>query len=110
LLEDHLRNLREEDNFYGAENDDNEEYAWKDWDIESDSSEESGSGSDGWIDVDSGNDNLEITDSEDEQGEVSKSGRKTTKDGEGPGRVSTLATSKVAFISMQFLLLSHMIF
>ncbi|KIM87693.1 hypothetical protein PILCRDRAFT_815270 [Piloderma croceum F 1598] len=93
LLEDHLRKLREEDNINGAENDENEKDAWKGWDVESDSSEESGSG--GWMDVDSEGDNLEITDSEDEQGEVSTSERKTTEDGEGPGRVSTLATSKI---------------
>lgn len=108
MLEDHLRKLREEDNINGAEDNENEEDAWKGWDVESDSSEESGS--DGWMDVDSDGDNLEITDSEDEQGEVSKSGRKTTENGEGPGRVSTLATSKVPFISMQLLQPSHMIF
>jgi hypothetical protein len=49
------------------------------------------------MNVNSEDDNLEITDSEDEQGEVSKSGGKTTEDGEGPSRVSTLATSKVVF-------------
>jgi protein SDA1 len=99
--------LREEDNVGRVECDEDEEAAWQGWDVESESSEESES--ERWQDVDSGEDNLEITDSEDEQGKVFE--RKSIEDGTeeppDPGRVSTLATSKVAFTSMQVLVPSN---
>jgi protein SDA1 len=75
--------------------DEDEAGAWEGWEIESDSSDDS-SDSGGWIDVESdGEDHLNVSDSDGEDG---KSGDKLRKD-DGPAsdanRTSTLATTKV---------------
>lgn len=103
LLEDHLKALREEEGAEsGAENDEDDEAGWENWDVESDSSESS-SESGGWIDVDSdGDDDLDISDSEDEgeKGEKNSKG-KGKEEGIAPSeepavaRISSLATSKI---------------
>lgn len=81
-----------------------DEAAWNGWDVESDSSEESGS--DGWMDVDSGGeDNLDISDSEDEAEKASGTkpsdgtSEAAPEAGPDPNRVSTLATTKVGELS-----------
>jgi len=96
LLEDHLQKLREEDN--AGDGGDDDETAWNGWDVESDASEESES--EGWMDVDSGDENdLEISDSEDEQSKATKGKANSTEDGDeglpNSDRVSTLATQKI---------------
>ncbi|KAH7907971.1 SDA1-domain-containing protein [Hygrophoropsis aurantiaca] len=92
LLEDHLKKLRSEE--ANSENDDEtDEKAWKNWDVESDS--ESSSDSDGWIAVDSDDNNsLDISDSEDEQVD-STAIKADHQPNEDEGGVSTLATSKI---------------
>jgi|SRR5882762_9446337 protein SDA1 len=99
LLEDHINKLRK-DNNAGEGYDDDDEIAWKGWDVESDASEDSKS--EGWMDVDSGNEDLEISDSDDEQAVVTMAQGKSTGDGDerspNPDRVSTLATTKVGFL------------
>lgn len=98
MLEDHLQKLREEDVSKEQGDDD----TWNDWDVESDVSDESES--EGWMDVDSeGEDNLEISDSEDEQENVDKGKKKTPDEPkleEAPdhNRPSILATTKVQFL------------
>lgn len=72
--------------------------------MESDSSEDSDS--EGWMNVDSdGEDNLEISDSEDEKEKSTKDGEQEPAD-QAPDRISTLATTKVrrrAFPSERFI-------
>lgn len=90
LLEDHLQKLREEETGEGEDN----EMVWENWDVESDYSEGSGSESEGWVDVDGRSDELQISDSEDEN-EQMESDEKA--DGVGaPARLSTLATTKAS--------------
>ena len=96
LLEDHLEQLRAGDAKDAAEDD---EAAWNGWDVESDSSEESGS--EGWMDVDSGGeDNLDISDSEDEAEKASgsKPSEAAPEAAPDPNRISTLATTKVTLL------------
>ena len=103
LLEDHLKQLREEDGVLSDGGDDgDEESAWNGWDVESDTSSES---SDGWIDVESeGEEDLDISDSEDEyekskveQVKADEPGASDNVDGDRPSRISSLATTKVRF-------------
>lgn len=89
--------------------DEDDQAGWDNWDVESDSSDES---SDGWQDVGSdGGDDLEVSDSDDDDDTKSKKnkgkGKATDDGGDGekeedapapdPARVSTLATTKVAY-------------
>ncbi|KAF8136121.1 SDA1-domain-containing protein [Boletus edulis] len=60
LLEDHLKKLREEET---GEMEEDDGAGWENWDVETDASE---SDSEGWNDVSSDGDDLEISDSEDE--------------------------------------------
>lgn len=90
LLEDHLKKLREEE--AGEVDGADDEAAWDGWDIETDS--ESDSQSEGWMDVDSDDGDLQLSDSEDEEAVKNESsaeqqGREDTE------RTSTLATTKV---------------
>ena len=112
LLEDHLKALRAEEGVASdASNASlNDEAAWDGWDVEEDSSEGE---SDGWINVESDSEDLEISDSEDESDKKEKKNKKETKRKKGknddddddetedaekekePVRVSSLATAKV---------------
>ncbi|KAF8436929.1 protein required for actin cytoskeleton organization and cell cycle progression [Boletus edulis BED1] len=80
LLEDHLKKLREEET---GEMEEDDGAGWENWDVETDASE---SDSEGWNDVSSDGDDLEISDSEDEA-------RANDKDTDN--RTSTLATTKI---------------
>jgi len=97
LLEDHLQKLRDETNVVMGGDD--EEAAWQGWDVNPDSSSES-SESEGWIDVDDGKDDLDISDSEDagykteNESQKAADGRADVPD--PSSRVSTLATTKVS--------------
>ncbi|TCD67655.1 Severe Depolymerization of Actin [Steccherinum ochraceum] len=111
LLEDHLKRLREEDGAEEGDMDDDDEAGWENWDVESDSSDESSS--DGWMDVDSdGDDDLEVSDSDDDEDTKSKKEegkgkemdvdeKEDNEDEEDaptlldPSRVSVLATTKI---------------
>ena len=105
LLEDHLKKLREEEGVESGEEDEDNEAAWEGWDLESDSSEESDD-SGGWIDVESdGDEELEISDSEDEGGKQEKKTKNQIEDDEKAeataaestaARISSLATTKVS--------------
>ncbi|THH31358.1 hypothetical protein EUX98_g2829 [Antrodiella citrinella] len=111
LLEDHLQRLRDEEGAEAGDADKDDEAAWENWDVESDSSDES---SDGWQDVPSdGDSDLEVSDSEDEDDKKSKKKKgegedvdkmdvdeEATKQDEDeapvdPARVSILATTKI---------------
>ncbi len=98
LLEDHFNKLREEDE--DVDMDEAGDAGWENWDVESDSSD-SDEESEGWIDVDDADDQLVISDSEDEgekkDGENAKAGDKNSED--LATRVSTLATTKVISFS-----------
>ncbi|KAK0441167.1 SDA1-domain-containing protein [Desarmillaria tabescens] len=93
LLEDHFNKLRQEED---VDIDDAGDAGWENWDVESDSSDSS-SESEGWIDVDDADDQLVISDSEDEaekkDGENAKPEDKNSED--LAARVSTLATTKI---------------
>ncbi|OBZ75766.1 Protein sda1 [Grifola frondosa] len=103
LLEDHLKKLREEEGVASGEEDD--EAAWEGWDVESDSDESS----DGWIGVESdGDDDLEISDSEDEDGKHALKSKGKDRTNDVPqdvpkediaeataARISSLATTKI---------------
>ncbi|KAK0502957.1 SDA1-domain-containing protein [Armillaria luteobubalina] len=93
LLEDHFNKLREEED---VDVDETGDAGWEKWDVESDSSD-SESESEGWIDVDDADDQLVISDSEDEgekkDGENAKVDEKNSED--VATRVSTLATTKI---------------
>ena len=100
-----MKKLREEEGVELAD-EDNDEAGWEGWDVESDSSEES---SDGWIDVESdGDEDLEISDSEDEGPSKEKIAEQSNAEDDVPDitRVSTLATTKVCIhvIAPQFIL------
>lgn len=75
-----------------------DEAAWENWDVETDSSE---SDSEGWMDVSSDGEDLEVSDSEDEQETTSvqaKDKDEADKDAQAQdNRISTLATTKVSF-------------
>ncbi|PBK96528.1 protein required for actin cytoskeleton organization and cell cycle progression [Armillaria gallica] len=94
LLEDHFNKLREEDE--AVDMDEAGDAGWENWDVESDSSD-SDEESEGWIDVDDADDQLVISDSEDEgekkDGENAKAEEKNSED--AATRVSTLATTKI---------------
>lgn len=113
LLEDHLKQLRAEEGVDDGVFEEDDEAAWEGWDIESDSDEES---SDGWLDVESDGDDLDISDSEDEGDSKKKQKLKSkgdedvemdkedqTQQGESAEdalkRISTLATTKVRLCS-----------
>ncbi len=88
LLEDHMKKLREED---GVETeDDDDESKWEGWDVETDSSDSSDE--EDWINVDSNDNDIVVTDSEDEEKPTEESPKAESSQ---PLRVSTLATSKV---------------
>jgi len=90
LLEDHLAKLQEEN---PGDNGEDDEAAWKDWDIETDSDS---SDSDEWINADSdGPDHLSISDSEDEKDENTTSEPAAQGEPETSKRVSSLATTKI---------------
>lgn len=94
LLESHLKKLREEETGIAgdSENEDEDEAAWQGWDVETDS--ESDSESQGWIDVESDGEDLEVSDSEDEA--PTREPTTTQQEGqEEQNRVSTLATTKI---------------
>lgn len=82
--------------------DEDDEAAWEGWDVESDSSEDS-SDDEGWLDVPSDGDDLELSDSDDEKpkpeskdaGPDEKIAGATPENDE-PARISTLATTKVS--------------
>ncbi|KAG6845041.1 hypothetical protein H0H87_001378 [Tephrocybe sp. NHM501043] len=84
LLEDHLQSLREEEGVVLGEEDD--EGAWDGWDVESDASDSDSE--DEWHNVSDDEDNIVISDSEDEA-------EKANPKSEAPPRISTLATTKV---------------
>lgn len=68
-----------------------DEAGWENWDVETDSSE---SDSEGWMDVSSDGEDLEVSDSEDEKETQAKD--ETDKDTQThDNRTSTLATTKV---------------
>lgn len=91
-MEDHLQKLRDEEGIEKDAGEDNED-AWRGWDIESDSSADS-SESDGWIDVDDGqDDDINISDDE-EEGDASIA--TSTEVPHSERRVSSLATSKAS--------------
>lgn len=114
LLEDHLQKLREEEGVLsGGDEGEDGDAGWEGWDLESDSSEES---SVDWIDVSSdGEDDLQISDSEDEDSnprriqadnvEPSANKNPDIVDGD-PGRISSLATTKARSDIFCFTLLS----
>ncbi|PBK77811.1 actin cytoskeleton organization and cell cycle progression protein [Armillaria solidipes] len=93
LLEDHFNKLREDED---VDMDEAGDTGWENWDVESDSSD-SDEESEGWIDVDDTDDQLVISDSEDEgekkDGENAKAEDKNSED--LATRVSTLATTKI---------------
>lgn len=93
LLEDHFNKLREDED---VDMDEAGDAGWENWDVESDSSD-SDEESEGWIDVDDADDQLIISDSEDEgekkDGENAKAEDKNSED--LATRVSTLATTKI---------------
>ncbi|KAG5735521.1 Protein sda1 [Termitomyces sp. T112] len=85
LLEDHLQKLRDEQGVVlGDEEED--EGAWDDWDIESDSSDSDSDNE--WINVSDDDNHIVISDSEDEA-------EKAQPKSEVPPRVSNLATTKI---------------
>ncbi|KAF8516656.1 protein required for actin cytoskeleton organization and cell cycle progression [Gautieria morchelliformis] len=101
LLEDHFEKLRAEAGEDGAEVEDNEA-DWDGWEVDSDSSDSSES--EGWIDVDSdGDQNLEVSDSEDDTLPNKKNkadattSNQASEDVTSPPapRISTLATTKI---------------
>ena len=117
LLEDHLKQLRAEDGVEDGMFEEDDEGAWEGWDVESDSDEES---SDGWMDVESDGEDLDISDSDDEgdSKKKSKKGKGVGKDDDGDvdmdkegekeesavdalSRISTLATTKIHFRSVR---------
>ncbi|KAG8217346.1 SDA1-domain-containing protein [Butyriboletus roseoflavus] len=97
LLEDHLKKLREEET---GEMEEDGEAGWENWDVETESSE---SDSAGWIDVSSDDEDLEVSDSEDEKETSSVQARDKAKNvteaDKGTqaqdNRISTLATTKI---------------
>jgi protein SDA1 len=104
-LEDHL-NQAKEDNESDVEMSDEEadKKAWKGWDVESDDSSDEDS-EDGWMNVDSeGDDQFDVSDSEDEKTKSAllKPVEETveTPKEEETKRTSTLATTKVCFVSV----------
>lgn len=94
-----MQKLREED---GVElEDDDDEAMWQGWDVESDSG--SDSDAEDWINVDdNNNDDLVISDSEDEGKPKVKSAEVSQEDTASIPRLSTLATTKVSCIVIQF--------
>ncbi|CAK5279508.1 unnamed protein product [Mycena citricolor] len=86
LLEDHLQQLREEDSNVMEEDD---EAAWEGWDVDSDSSD---SESEGWINVSDNEEDLHISDSDDEN---EKKPVVPLEEFDPANRISTLATTKI---------------
>ncbi|KAF8558438.1 protein required for actin cytoskeleton organization and cell cycle progression [Imleria badia] len=92
LLEDHFKKLRQDET---GEMEEDDEAGWKDWDVETDSSE---SESQGWIDVSDGGEDLKVSDSEDEKETASAQARDKPKDvseDTQDNRISSLATTKI---------------
>ncbi|EIW85329.1 protein required for actin cytoskeleton organization and cell cycle progression [Coniophora puteana RWD-64-598 SS2] len=87
LLEDHFQQLREEDVGDGQEDEDDDK-GWEGWELESDSSS---SDSEDWHNVSSdGDDDLVLSDSEDEKEKPPASAEPSVE-----SRISTLATTKI---------------
>ncbi|KAG6861893.1 hypothetical protein C0995_010599 [Termitomyces sp. Mi166 len=84
LLEDHLQKLCDAEGVVLGDEED--EGAWDGWDVESDSSDSDSD--DEWINVSDDNNDIVISDSEDE-------GEKARPKPEAPRRISTLATTKI---------------
>ncbi|QRW01355.1 hypothetical protein RhiLY_00352 [Ceratobasidium sp. AG-Ba] len=105
LLEDHLEQQSDAGSDAGSDSD-----GWGGWEVDSESSDESDE-SEGWIDVESDNEELEISDSEDEGDKKKRKGKSGSQDQDEdeemedgsekagaepePARVSTLATTKI---------------
>lgn len=87
-----MRTTRGEDEAFGDEEEDDE--AWEGWEIGSESSDDS-SDSGGWIDVNDGDDHLNVSDSDDEDGKDGDKLRKNDGSADDVNRTSTLATTKV---------------
>jgi protein SDA1 len=86
-----MKKLREED---GVETeDDDDESKWEGWDVETDSSDSSDE--EDWINVDSDDNDIVVTDSEGEEKPTEESSKAEPSQ---PLRISTLATSKVVWI------------
>lgn len=102
LLEAHFEKLRAEGDDEHV-NEEDEEKAWEGWEVDSESSD---SDSEGWIAVSSDEEDIVISDSEDESEKKGKQKGEQAMDTEappteaaqdaGPPRISTLATTKVS--------------
>ncbi|KAF9452794.1 SDA1-domain-containing protein [Macrolepiota fuliginosa MF-IS2] len=90
LLEDHLSKLREEDGV--SLDDEDDENAWEGWDEDS---SESGSESEGWVDVEDDNNELVISDSEDEDSMKGRGEAAPKTDSGETTKTSLLATTKI---------------
>lgn len=91
LLEDHLKQIREEDG--GVADDIDDDAMWEGWDVESDSEPDSDDGE--WINVDSDdNEDLVISDSDDEAQVKKAASNLDSESAQGP-HISSLATTKV---------------
>jgi protein SDA1 len=98
LLEDYLQNGVKNSPGDGVEDDDD---AWREWEVESDSSESS-SDSNGWIDVSSDDEqDITIDDSDGERIDSSKPMEQEQEEAGPAKRVSTLATTKVCDLHFQ---------
>lgn len=89
LLEDHLEKLRKDET---GDMEEDDEAAWENWDVETDSSE---SDAEGWIDVSSDGEDLEVSDSDGEKEARPKDKAKDVDETDKDTRISTLATTKV---------------
>ncbi|KDN38895.1 hypothetical protein RSAG8_09176, partial [Rhizoctonia solani AG-8 WAC10335] len=107
LLEDHLENKNTGNSDAGSDAGSDDEDGWEGWDVESDS-DESSSASEGWMDVESDGEELDISDSDDEEDQTRKKGKQKESNEEGDeefgpdaeqkpdeARASTLATTKI---------------
>ena len=86
-MENHLQKLKDDDDGVADEND---AAAWEGWDVDSDSP--SSDESEGWMDVPDNDEDLIISDSEDEQDKAAPE----TGISDVPSRTSTLATAKAS--------------
>ncbi|KAI9569090.1 SDA1-domain-containing protein [Boletus coccyginus] len=97
LLEVHLQKLRDDET---GEVEEDDEAGWENWDVETDSS---GPDSEGWMDVSSDGEDLEVSDSEDEKEaplaqarDLEKGASEADKDTQAQDNpISTLATTKI---------------
>lgn len=86
-----MSRLREEEGI-SSQDEDDDDAAWKGWDEDS---SDSNSESEGWVDVEDGDDDLVISDSEDEGNNKIKEGTISNANS-GETKISQLATTKVA--------------